>query len=298
MSYKIRNSIALGILLFLVLAVGTYIRAFNQPRKAKAIELQIKKIDDELQNTPNLVNQFNDLSATLNDAQKRWESRSKIIPAMDITGQSYAYFSHLIDMSGPIKLDVAYVGNQSRGNYGFNTYTLKGEAPFENFYKFVWFLENDRRLYKISALTMRGVEVAPTDKKPGDVLVTFDMSVQAYYSSVAELSSSMIDRVLSPNQLSVDPFTPVISSGLPSNLQGLVEIERSTLKAVIPGKAFIEDQAKSIRTLQEGDEVYLGYVTKIDPQSGRLECTLNKGGIISRFELNISYNPVKSEGQK
>ena len=75
MSYKLRNSIALGILLFLIVSVGTYIRAFNQPRKAKAIEAEIKKIDEELQNTPNLVNEFNDLSATLTRRPLRERAR-------------------------------------------------------------------------------------------------------------------------------------------------------------------------------------------------------------------------------
>ena len=294
MSYKIRNSIALGILLFLIVAVGTYIRAFNQPHKIKQIQASIKKIDDELQNTPNLVNQFNDLSTTLNDTQKRWSARNKIIPASDATAESYSYFSHLIDISGPIRLDMAYAGNQNKGNYGFNTYSLKGEATFDNFYRFLWYLENGRRLYKVSAVTLRGVEVAPTDKKAGEVLVTFDMSVQAYYSTVAELSSSLIDRDLTPNPLYVDPFMPGISSGIPPNVRSLVEIERSSLKAVIPGKAFVEDQTKSIRTLQEGDEVYLGYVTRIDPQNGKVECTLNKGGIINKVELSINFGPVQN----
>ena len=294
MTYKIRNSIALGILLFLIVALGSYIRAFNQPRKIKQIQTSIKKIDDELQNTPNLVNQFNDVSATLNDTQKRWGARNKIIPSTDVTAESYAYFSHLIDISGPIKLDVMYGGNQNKGNYGFNVYALKGEATFDNFYRFLWNLENDRRLYKVGSMTLRGVEVAPTDKKIGEVLVTFDMSVQAYYSSVAELSSSLIERELTPNPLYTDPFTPGISSGIPPNLRALVEIERSALKAVIPGKAFVEDQGKSIRTLQEGDEVYLGYVTRIDPQNGKIECTLNKGGIINRVELSINYGPVQN----
>ncbi len=298
MSYKLRNSIALGILLFLILAVGTYIRAFNQPRSSRQIQASIKKIDEELQNTPNLVNQFNDLSATLNDMQKRWDARNKIIPPADITGQSYAYFSHLIDLSGPIKLNVSYHGEENKGNYGYNIYTLKGEAPFESFYRFVWYLENDRRLYKIPSLMMRGVEIAPTDKQEGGVLVTFDMDVRAYYASVAELSSSLIEKVLVPNRMTADPFTPVISSGIPPNLRQLVEIERSNLRAVIPGKAFVEDQARGIRTLQEGDEVYLGYVTRIDPQGGLLECTLNKGGIIDRVELKISYGPVKTDANK
>ncbi len=298
MSYKLRNSIALGILLFLIVSVGTYIRAFNQPRRAKAIETEIKKIDEELQNTPNLVNEFNDLSAVLTDTQKRWEARNKDIPPVDITSQSYAYFSHLIDLSGPIKLDMLYNGVQSRGNYGYNVYSLKGEAPFDNFYRFIWFLENDRKLYKINTMTMKGLEVAATEKQEAAVLVTFEMQVHAYFSSVAELSSSIGERALSPNMLTVDPFEPVISSGISPNLQNLVEIERSTLKAVIPGKAYVDDQTNQIRTLREGDEVYLGYVTKLDPEMGRLECTLNKGGIIEKVELKIRYGPLQTDVKK
>lgn len=292
MSYKIRNSIALGIMVFLVLGVGTYIRAFNLPKKVKTIETEIKKIDEELQDTPNLINQFNDLSATLNDTQKRWENRNKDIPPVDITSQSYAYFSRLIDLSGEVKLDMVYQGVQNYGNFGYNIYQLKGEAPFDNYYRFIWYLENDRKLYKIHTVSLKGVEIAPTDKVEGGVLVTFDMLVHAYFSSVAELSSSLGERSISPNALSADPFTPVISSGIPPNSRSLVEIERSDLKAVIPGKAFVLDQTNTIRTLREGDEVYLGYVTRIDPERGRIECTLNKGGIIEKTDLKIQYGPL------
>lgn len=298
MSYKIRNSIALGILLFLTLGVGTYIRAFNLPRKAKQIEKQVKLIDEELQNTPNLVNEFNDLSTLLTDTQKRWENRNKDIPPVDVTSQSYAYFSRLIDLSGYVKLDMVYNGVQTFGNYGYNIYNLKGEAPFDNYYRFIWYLENDRKLYKIQTITLKGVEIAPTEKEEGKVLVTFDMFVQAYFSSVAELSSSLGERSITPNVLNVDPFAPVISSGIPPNARDLVEIERSDLKAAITGKAYVLDQANNIRTLQEGDEVYLGYVTKIDPEGGRIECTLNKGGIIEKVELKIRYGPLQTVVKK
>jgi hypothetical protein len=293
-SYKIRNSIALGILLLLIVGIGTYIRAFNLPRKARQIEKDVRKIEEELQNTPNLVNEFNDLSTLLTDTQSRWENRNKDIPPVDITSQSYAYFSRLIDLSGYVKLDMVYNGVQSFGNYGYNTYNLKGEAPFENFYRFIWYLENDRKLYKIQTMALRGVEIAPTDKEEGKVLVTFDMVVRAYFSSVAELSSSLGERSITPNPLQVDPFTPVISSGIPPNARDLVEIERCDLKAVITGKAYVLDQSNNIRTLQEGDEVYLGYVTKIDPEGGRVEATLNKGGIIEKVELKIRYGPLQT----
>jgi hypothetical protein len=297
LSYKIRNSIALGILLFLIVGIGTYIRAFNLPKKAKEVEKQIAQIDEELQNTPNLVNQFNDLSAVLTDTQKRWENRNKDIPPVDITSQSYAYFSRLIELSGELKLDMVFGGTTPMSNYGFNVYNLRGEAEFENFYRFIWYLENDRKLYKIQNLNIKGLEIAPTDKEEGKILITFDMAVHAYFSTVAELSSSLGERALTPNGLNVDPFAPVITSGIPPNYRTLVEVERSDLKAVIPGKAFVLDQTNVIRTLREGDEVYLGYVTLIDPEAGRMECTLNKGGIIEKVELKIRFGASQSVSQ-
>ena len=58
---------------------------------------------------------------------------------------------------------------------------------------------------------------------------------------------------------------------------------------MIPGKAFVVDQKNNFRTLEPGDEVYLGYVTKLLPEQGRIECTLNKGGIFEKVELKIRY---------
>jgi hypothetical protein len=284
----------------LIGGVGTYYRGFKLPKKASVIQAEIQKIDEELQNTPNLVNQFNELSATLADTKKRWETRNKDIPPIDVTSQTYAYFSRLIDLSGDVKLDMLYAGVKQKGNYGYNIYDLKGEASFDNFYSFVWYLENGRRLYKIHSLTVKGLEITPKTAKESElprIIVTFNMIVHAYFSSVPELQSSLGERAMAPNYLVMDPFAPLISSGIPPNIHALIEIERSDLKAVIPGKAFVLDQTNVIRTLVEGDEVYLGYVTKIDPESGRIECTLNKGGIIEKVELKIRYGVQASTAQ-
>ncbi|MDH4069193.1 MAG: hypothetical protein OEV30_02100 [Ignavibacteria bacterium] len=290
MSYKARNSLILGILVFLIVGVGTYVRGFNLPAKAEKIETEVKRIDEELQNTPNLVNHFNDLSTTLEEARGRWENRSKDIPAEDISSQTYAYFSRLIDLSGQIKLDMIFQGAEQKENYGYNIYNLKGEASFDSWYRFVWYLENGRKLYKITDMKTKGIEIPPKDGEAGDFVVGFEMVVHAYFSQVPELASAPGERAIIPNYLGVDPFIPVIWADVPPNMDGLVEIERSDLKAVIPGKAFILDQDNRIRTLAEGDEVYLGYVTRVIPEDGRIECTLNKGGIIEKVELTIRYS--------
>lgn len=289
MSYILRNTIVLGVLLGIILAIGFYFRSAHLPKKIVTIQKQIQTIDAELQNTPDLVNQFNSLSEQLVSTKERWDSRNKDIPPVNVTGETYNYINQLIGKSGEIKLDMLFVGVNASQNYGFNTYNLKGEAPFENLFRFIWYLENNRLLYKISAMSLRGLETTNKETKETELLVTYEIVLNAYFSSIPELYSSAGEQKLVPVTITTDPFAPLILRDLPPNLDDLVEIERSDLKAVVPGKAFIIDQGNKMRALTEGDEVYLGYVTKVDPALGRIECTLNKGGIIEKFELNIRY---------
>lgn len=289
MSYKVRNSIVLGVLLLMIIGVGTYVRAYHLPKKSKAIQAEIAKIDEELSNTPSLIHEYNELSATVADTKKRWESRNKEIPVDDITGKTYEYFSTLIERSGGVKLNMVYQGPQAKGNYGYNVYNLRGEGKFGNLYKFLWHLENGRKLFKVNMLTMKGLEVAASETSAGDLLVTFEMTVHAFYATISELAKPTGEQAALPNYVSQDPFEPVITANLPPNKTNLIEIERSDLKAVIPGKAFIIDQSNIFRTLEPGDEVYLGYVTKLLVDEGKIECTLNKGGIIEKVELKIRY---------
>lgn len=291
MSYKIRNSIVLGALLLLIVGVGTYMRAFHLPKKEAAIDAEIKRIDEELSNTPHLLHEYNSLSATVAETKKRWESRSKEIPPEDNTGKTYAYFSSLIEKSGGLKLNMVYQGLQARGNYGYNAYNLRGEGAFSNLYKFLWYIENGRKLFKISALNMKGVELPLTDKeRPGDLIVTFEMTVHAFFAAIPELSKPNTSHDGEPTYIGRNPFEPVITANLPPNKNNLVEIERADLKAVIPGRAFVLDQNQQFRILETGDEVYLGYVTRISSEQGKIECTLNKGGIIENVELKIRYS--------
>lgn len=291
MSYKIRNSIVLGALLLLIVGVGTYMRAFHLPKKESVIDADIKRIDEELSNTPNLLHEYNSLSTAVAETKKRWESRSKEIPPEDNTGKTYAYFSSLIEKSGGLKLNMVYQGLQAKDNYGYNAYNLRGEGRFSNLYKFLWHIENGRKLFKIGALTMKGIEVPLTDKdRPGELVVTFEMTVHAFFAAIPELSKPNTSKEEEPTYLGSNPFDPVITANLPPNKNNLVEIERSDLKAVIPGRAFVLDQNQQFRILETGDEVYLGYVTRISSEQGKIECTLNKGGIIENVELKIRYS--------
>ncbi|MFQ5798941.1 MAG: hypothetical protein ACE5H0_09650 [Bacteroidota bacterium] len=297
MSYQLRNSIVLGVLLVLILLGGGYYHWIRQPGQIGATEAKIKELDTELQNTPDLVGQFNTTRANVEDMKARWQNRTKNIPTADQTAETYDDLNGIINLAGFLKLDMIYQGEQLFGDYGYKVYNLRGESDFENLYRFIWLLENRRKLYKIPTLKLRTIEIVKTETKPGEepspegreFRVGFEMIIHAYFTPAADLTGSVGYGEAMPAAFYYNPFKPLILSSIPPNILGLVEVERSELKAVIPGKAFIQDQNNQIQTLQEGDEVYLGYVTKIIPEEGKVEFTLNKGGIIERFVLTIRF---------
>lgn len=294
MSYIIRNTIVLGAALLIILGVGSYFVLYSLPKKIKVFDAEIKKIETDLQNTPDLANEYNLAAAQLEEAKKRWETRNKDVPAKDITGETYGYFNRVIDASGEVKMDMVYIGPKDFGRYGYNVYTLKGEGSFDNLYKFIWFTENGRRLFKIANLALRGYEAKSPLTGETRILVLYEMELHAYYTSIPELNAAPGALVGTPTVLTANPFYPLIFQQLPPPQPGEIEIERSILKAVIPGKAFIIDQNQKPRTLEEGDRVYLGTITKIVPDQGRVECILNKGGVAERYDLTIRVGqPIK-----
>jgi hypothetical protein len=277
-----------------VALLGSFFTLFSFPRKIKSLQQEIKVIETGLQNTPDLSNQYITLNNQLEEVKRNWDTRSKDIPARDITGETYGYLVHLIEQSGEITMDVLYKGPQTTKNFGFNTYNLKGSGEFANLFKFIWYVEDGRRLFKIPTIQLRGYETK--DAKTGEVklLVTYEMDVQAYYSPVPQLNIAPGQQTLAAEVVSTDPFAPLILHDLPAPQPGEIEIELAQLKAVIPGKAFIADKDGKTHILAEGDPVYLGYVTKILPEEGMMECLLNKGGVSETYDLHIRVGqPLK-----
>ena len=298
MNFATRNSLVLGVLLVLILLVGAYWTSLRQPEALHKLEDQIKKVDFELLNTPDLLSQYNSVHADLALWEQRWNLRTKDIPTQDVTAQTNAYFNSVIFSSGRVKVDVQYGGVRQEPKFGYNIYSLRGEAPFHSLYRFIWYLENGRRLFKFNRLMLRGAN----SLEPGDVepqpAVQFELELRAYFTSLVELSSSVAWRDTTTTFVASNPFWPLVRPELPRNTEGLVEVDRSDLKAVIPGKAFVTDQAGKLRTLSVGDAVYLGYVSRISPEEGKVEFVLNRGGISETVVLKVRFRPTETEVKK
>lgn len=289
MSYKIRNSIALGILLFLVIGIGGYVSFFYQPGKIKKYRTEAKKIESQLQDNTLQTNAITAMQEKLRETVHRWNNRTKEIGETDISSQTYGYLSDIIDESGSLRLNMTYSGTKANPKFGYNSYKLAGIAEFPNIFRFIWLLENGRRLYKISTINIHGEEQTKANQEFPTVQLRYDMELSAYFTRESSLGKPVMKPDSVPQPITSNPFLPSILKQTPLNVRNLVDVASINVKAVAPGKALVLDQTGRLITLQVGDEVYLGKMTATNPQEGLVEFTLNNGGIIETVSKKIVF---------
>lgn len=292
MTYKLRNTIALAVVLLLFCGGGAFWYYYWQPRELNALTKQITSIDKELDNLPILTEEVQRLTVQFQDVKRRYDSRSKEIPEFDVSSQTYGYMSRGIDVAGFLKFDMKFLGTHEGQGYGYNAYRLElGEAQFDNLYRFVYFLENGRRLYKISTLALEYKDAVDTETKETKKWIAFDMELHAYYvRGIPELGTSLAARSLTVVPAPFDPFDPLIVPTIAAEApMGEINPRNLEVKAVLPGKAFVLYESELI-VLQLGDRVWRGAVSAIDPRSSSVEFTLNEGGVITKVTKQIQFD--------
>lgn len=302
MSFKLRNTIVLAALFVLITGGGLVYWLYFQPKKLKGAQKEIDKIEKELVDFPQTVSEVESLTNQLADTKRRYDSRSKEIPGFDITSQTYAYMSRGIDAAGYtndngfVKFNMTYKGSQEFGNYGYNIYDLTaGEGEFENLYRFVYFLENGNRLYKVKQINFETKEQVDPLRKETRKWIAFTMELHAYYTKIQELGTSLAAKSLSFAQSPFDPFNPIILQSVATDApEEEIDIASLQVKAVLPGKAFVLE-GDDLFVLHLGDKVWRGYVSRISPADSKVEFTLNEGGIIRKVEKKIIFGNEKKK---
>ncbi len=295
MTFKIRNSIVLGAIFLLITAGGSFYWLYYQPKQLKALNKEIEKIDTELVNLPTVMKEVEKFSVEFQDLKRRYDSRSKEIPPYDITSQTYAYMSRGIDEAGFLKFNLSYEGTRDFKNYSYNVYKLDaGEAEFANMYKFIYYLENGRRLYKINAMTLDQREAIDQKTKDVKKWVAFTMDLHAYFSTIQELSTSLAAKTLALAQAPFDPFNPLVLQQVSTVApEGEIDVNKVEVKGVLPGKAFVlvdkGGSEKVVTVLHLGDRVWQGYVSRIVPAESKVEFTIDEGGVVRKIEQTIQF---------
>lgn len=297
MSYKIRNSIVLGVLLLLVIGVGGYITMFYQPRKIAGFNAEAKKIEAQLSDNTQQMSAIAAMETTLRETILRWENRTKEFSGSDAAAETYSFLSDAMDESGSknLKVNVTFTGTRAASNkINFNTYKIAGNSEFANIFRFMWLIENGRRLYKIHNVTLKSEEHQVADL--AGVRMVFEFELQSYFTNESALSQSVMRPDSTPQPITSNAFMPLVFAAVPQNIHNLVDPETILVKALSSTRALVQTEDGRLITLKVGSEVYLGKVTAIDVHEGSITFSMNKGGIAEVLKKSIVFEK-KQRGQ-
>jgi hypothetical protein len=294
MSNDVLNTLILTAVLVLTLGAGFYVTQKVQPAKLDALEAEEEAIRLRAAEVEDLLAQEAVASEEAAEAFRRWNARYKILPDQ-LSSPDVVDYLNALSRSGFRAFDITMVGVEQHPNYAIFTYNITGLAYFESLYAFVWHVENGRGLYRLRDLNVRRqITTIPNPETGVDrqlVLAQFSIAIDAYFAGSEGMSGpdSIITvpaNVLPPRRPALNPFYPLILEELPPNTDDLVDVEVDELVSVIGNQAVFNREGE-LRSLRSGERVYLGHLTTVDPNVGRVVADLNKGGIRERIELDL-----------
>ena len=151
-------------------------------------------------------------------------------------------------------------------------------------------LEKGPLVNRIRKLSIRSLEERDPDSKDNRVQIPFNMELWTYFSNFDSLPTQPVNLKDVELAGANSPFNPLVRRNLPPNTQNLLEVERANLQAIVAGRALVADAVGKIHEVSAGSEVYLGYVTEINPEQGFVEFTINKGGLVEKVRLSLKFN--------
>ena len=289
MSYALRNSLILGILLCVVWGIGYYWVGMRQVGKIETLQASQEALKEELVNASSVLAIYDTTLAQLNRMKVRWQERKRFVPTRDTPGHTLVYLDELLKQAkGNVSYDFLFKGRKDEETYSAHVYGLEGEAKFENLYALVWHLEHGPRFYTVDRLQVDYGEPETGQSLPRWDWVTFRMVFRAYFNPHSQIEDSIpMPGAEQPARLARSLFSPLITKYLPPNRLGQLEVESTQLKGLTHELAYLEDALGQLHIMRRGERVYLGWLDKIDIYSNRVEFVLNKGGIWERFTLRI-----------
>ena len=290
MNKKIRSTLGLLALLIIILLVGgIYIFVFQRG----SISERQEKLDELNANVYDPA----ELNARYLSLQRRSEQLDSVLSARKFnipqnlsSIKFYNFINNIVvDYSEQTQINVEYIDQIRDKEFFVHQYKLTGGGYFNDVYRMIYAIEQSKELKKITQLSLGNLIRTDQDGVPM-FLVSFDMTVQVYHSS----DNRFAPAVFTENRLSTGPiydaFYPLIRNEIPPNVDELLDVQGAKLLALIPEGAFVADTKGNTYLVWEGEQVYLGYLTKIDYDNNSVSFILNKGGIIEKVTLELEKN--------
>jgi hypothetical protein len=287
MKPKVKNTILVASLFVVITGSSIWYVYVHQPKVHRKVVNQITLVDSRLTHRDYLLDEVNTLEKKLALLDTLLANNDKVIPFRLTSHDAYSEIINIAQsFSEQTEMNMEHMQTTYSGSFGKDYFRIKGNGEFEDVVKLIDNLENARNLYKVKNANLK---VGTSTDEVGRVNyhIFFDIEVEAYFTNDENFSIPVRPANLNEHTNMRNFFNPLIYSDIPPNYDGLMEVDGASLLAIIPDGAFIVDKNGNSYTLLEGDEVYLGVLTKIDQENKICEFLLNRGGIIEQVILRI-----------
>jgi hypothetical protein len=281
----------LALLIIILVAGGIYIfvvqRGHLSERQEKLAELNKNVYDPE-----ELNNRYLDLEKRSAELDSILANRKFNIPQNVSSIKFYNFINSIVaDFPKETTVNIEYLRQAPDKEFFFHEYKLTGGGNYNDVYKMIYAIEQSKELKKIGKLTFSNL--VKTDDEVPLFLVNFELIAQVYFSSDSRFApAEFVENNLATGPI-YDAFYPLIRNEIPPNVDNLLDVQGGRLLALIPEGAFVADNKGNTYLVWEGEQVYLGYLTKIDYDNNTVSFILNKGGIIEQVTLQLDRNLSK-----
>ena len=287
MNKKLRSTLVLLAFLFFILIAGGAYLYFVQGKKLddkreKLKELQAKALDPQ-----ELLAQYQELLVKSTRLDSILANREFNIPQNLSSIKFYNYVNNITNgFSDKAQVNIEFLEQKQEKEFFYHEYKLTGFGYFNEVYNLIFAIEHSKELKKVVNVSLGNLVQTKEEEVPV-YLVSFTLTAKAYFSSDNRFApATYVENNLGAPTL-YDAFYPLIRNEIPPNVDELLDVQGATLLALIPEGAFIADSKGNTYLIWEGEQVYLGYLTKIDYQNSRVSFILNKGGIIEKMDLEL-----------
>lgn len=294
MTYAIRNSIILGILLLLVffsflIANATSQKEYNKTRKNYEDKL---KVLDEIKATNPYIKNEEQIIDSLETMKKIAFETSKHIPADDNPTLTYQYLLNICHNHCPgLSFDFELVNAGDEDSVYFNIYSISGEGKLSDIYSFINQIENQYYLIIVDAFNL--TEFVDQDKREGKAKkiskVSFSMDLKVYFSAETGTKPDEIPtKKIEYSNIKYNPFISRIYQPFKDDKEEkFINIYEAKIVGLTKTKVFIQGPEGHIVTLLPGGKVAYGFLDHIDWEDQSVVFKMNEIGVVTEKILYV-----------
>lgn len=281
--------ILLLILIVIISGLSYYYNFYLFENKYNQLSNELNLASINNQNIVNPIDYLKELIIRIDSTKQLIQTSEKILPFYPNNSLVYENLLTIINQIGDkIEININKISSNSFEKYSTDSYEIKGEGNFRDIFSLIYLFESTPEIFKVKLKSLKQTYNSDGAGRLNEK-VLFELIIDVYYTKIDDFNINSIknEQCYFVPMIS-DYFRSIIKLDIPPNDEGLLEVDGAKLLALMPDGVYIIDRKGNPFYLAEGDNVYLGYLTKIDYENFRCEFLLNKGGILEKVVIPLS----------